>query len=100
MKFYFFKLQHYFFSIFIYLSYISILISILGLSDKGTIYMNIIEYYMKMYISIFLIIRFNPFTKIEFNELDRKVVFTSGMFLFTTTTIAQLGQQYIKRIFM
>jgi hypothetical protein len=54
---------------------------------------------MKFYVSIFLIIRFNPFTKNEFNDLDRRFAFTSGMFIFTTSAIAQLGEKYIKSFF-
>jgi hypothetical protein len=54
---------------------------------------------MKIYVSIFLIIRFNPFTQYEFNDLDRRFAFTSGMLILSTSAIAQLGEKYAKLLF-
>jgi hypothetical protein len=54
---------------------------------------------MKIYVSIFLIIRFNPFTKNEFNDLDRKFAFTSGMLILSTSAIAQIAEKYGKMFF-
>jgi hypothetical protein len=45
---------------------------------------------MQMYISGFLLLRFNPFRKVEFTELDRKIVFSAAIFIFTTTAINSL----------
>ena len=95
----FFHLHNVLITLFVYITYILILISILGLSDKGNEYLTIMDSYMKIYVSIFLIIRFNPFTKNEFNDLDRKFAFTSGMFILTTSAIAQYGQKYITSFF-
>jgi hypothetical protein len=96
MKQTFFQLHNLLLTLFIYITYSLILISILGLSDKGSEYLNTLDTYMKIYVSIFLIIRFNPFTKNEFNDLDRRFAFTSGMFILTTSAIAQVGKKYIK----
>jgi len=45
-----------------------------------------------------LIIRFNPFQKIEFTDLDRKVAFSSGLFLLSTTIINQILITYLTNI--
>ena len=50
-----------------------------------------------MYISGFLLLRFNPFRKVEFTELDRKIVFSSAIFIFTTTAINSLLIAYLKK---
>lgn len=99
MKQKYYDLHNFLLTLFIFMTYSLILISILGLSDKGNQYLNTLDTYMKFYVSIFLIIRFNPFTRNKFNDLDRRFAFTSGMFILTTSTIAQLGEKYIKSLF-
>ena len=88
-----FDLQHMFFTIFILISYVLIFAIYLGHSSSAGSYLYIIDYYMRIYICLFLIWRFNPFQKIEFTELDRKIVFSAGLFILTTTAL----NQYITR---
>jgi hypothetical protein len=38
------------------------------------------------------------FRKIKFTELDRKIVFSAGVFLFTTTALNQVLTQYLDPI--
>ena len=64
--------------------YISILT---GISIGAPKYLEMFDYYVKIYVSLFLLFRFNPFTKIKFTELDRKIAFSAGIFLFTTTSL-------------
>ena len=58
-----------------------------GILSQEPKYFKIIHEYLPIYISIFLIIRFNPFRRIKFTELDRKIVFSAGIFIITTTLI-------------
>ena len=95
----FFYLHNILITLFVYITYSVLLIYTLGFFDKGREYLNILNSYMKIYVSIFLIIRFNPFTKNEFNDLDRRFVFTSGMLILSTSAIAQLGEKYGKLLF-
>jgi hypothetical protein len=95
----FFYLHTLVITLFIFLTYSILLIYTLGLFDKGKEYLTILDSYMKIYVSIFLIIRFNPFTKNEFNDLDRKFAFTSGMLILSTSAIAQFGEKYGKMLF-
>jgi len=83
-------IQERFFNIFIYTSYTLIFISFLGLSDAAPKYLSGLDYYVRIYICLFLIWRFNPFRKIvEFTNLDRKIAFSAGLFIFTTTVLKQ-----------
>ncbi len=48
--------------------------------------------FMTYYISLFLIIRFNPFSKNKFTDFDKKIAFTAGLFLITTTALGQYSK--------
>jgi len=77
------------FDIVVYITYFLIILAALGISQYAPTYLNDLDYYVKIYVSLFLIIRFNPFIRLKFTELDRKITFTSGLFLITTTAISQ-----------
>lgn len=81
------KIQEHFFNVFIFISYTVIILSALGLSLRAPLYLDELEYYIRIYICIFLIWRFNPFRKIKFTDLDRKIAFSAGLFILTTTAI-------------
>lgn len=76
------------FDIFIYVSYFLIIVSSLGLSETAPKYLNSLDYYVRIYICLFLIWRFNPFrTSYEFTNLDRKIAFSAGLFILTTSAL-------------
>ena len=69
----------------IYILYFAIA---LGLSATAPKYLSFLDYYVKIYVSLFLIWRFNPFRKIHtFTNLDRKIAFSAGLFIITTTAL-------------
>lgn len=81
------------FVILTYVSYIGIAIGIQILSPEN---IDTLDYYAKVYVCLFLLYRFNPFRTIEFNELDRKIAFSAGVFLLATTFINDVIQKYTK----
>jgi hypothetical protein len=83
-----YKFQNTIFNICIITTYFLLALFISGYKD-AKIYLENINYYIKIYISVFLIYRFNPFKQIKFNELDRKIVYSAGLMLFATTAINQ-----------
>ena len=86
------------FILIIFTFYILYAVSILGLSRNAPQYIEILDTYVKIYICIFLIYRFNPLrTKIEFTELDRKIVFSAGLFILTTTAISKVASYYLDK---
>lgn len=92
-------LQEKAFTIFIYVSYILIIISSLGLSQTAPKYLNVMDYYVRIYICLFLIWRFNPLRKIrEFTVLDRKIAFSAGVFILTTTYLNEYLEEFRLRI--
>jgi hypothetical protein len=82
-----YNFQYLAFNTFILSSYILIFLATLGLSSNAIQYLNVMDYYIRIYICLFLIYRFNPFRKIEFNDLDRQIAFSSGLFLLTTSAL-------------
>lgn len=76
------------FDIFIIVSYILIFASFFGFSSSAPQYLDNLDYYIRIYICLFLLWRFNPFRKIDsFTNLDRKIVFSAGLFILTTTAL-------------
>jgi len=59
-------------------------------------YIDVLNFYFRMYVCIFLIVRFHPFRKYHsFSEFDRQVVFTSALLIFTTIGVTKI-RDYIK----
>ena len=86
--------QSNFFNIFIYITYALLFISALGISQTAPKYLDSMEYYVRIYICLFLMWRFNPLReKVEFTELDRKIAFSAGAFILTTTALNQYLEQ-------
>ena len=67
------------------------------MSTNAPAYLESLDSFVRIYISLFLLIRFNPFQKIVFTDLDRKIGFSAGLFLFTTTTINHVMITYFDK---
>lgn len=86
------------FTVVIYVTWILYIVIALNLSVSAPEYLIYLQSLMKIYISLFLIYRFNPFRKVKFTELDSKIAFSSGLFLLGTTAINNILQNYILNI--
>lgn len=85
-----YRLQEILFNIFIVVTYLLIIISSFGLSDSAQTYLKLLDYYIRIYVCLFLMWRFNPFRSYyEFTNLDRKVAFSAGLLILTTTALNQ-----------
>ena len=68
--------------------YLLIVISALGFSTDAQKYVEQLDYYIKIYVCLFLMWRFNPLrSQYEFTNLDAKIAFTAGFFILTTTAL-------------
>jgi hypothetical protein len=83
------------YNIIAYVSFILYILISLGISANAPQYLDTLQYYIKIYISLFLIIRFNPFRTVKFTELDTKIAFSAGLFLLATTAINNVLQKYL-----
>ena len=81
------------FDFIIKLAFILLLVTLFGFSQKAPEYLTTIDYYLKIYICLFLIWRFNPFrSKFHFTSLDAKISFNAGLFILATTAL----NEYVK----
>ena len=90
-----YKFQDFGFNIFIITTYSLYILFAVGIFKSAPQYLETLDYYVKIYISLFLLWRFNPFRTINFTELDRKISFSAGVFLFTTSAINQILVKYL-----
>jgi len=86
------------FSLVIYLTWFLYIIILLGLSEKAPQYLDELEFYVKIYVGVFLLIRFNPFWRAKFTELDSKIAFSAAFFLLATTAIDGIVTKYLDYI--
>lgn len=81
-----------------YMNYLLYFIVAFGLSTTAPQYLSTLDYFIKLYVSLFLIYRFNPFRKVVFTDLDRKIAFSAGIFVFATTAINKILVSYLEGI--
>ena len=90
------KVQEHIFDFTFVIIYILYFLIALGLSATAPKYLSFLDYYVKIYVSLFLIWRFNPFRNVKFRSLDKKIAFNAGLFvLFATTSINQVLIGYL-----
>ena len=70
---------------FVYLLYILSFFT----NDKYENYINNIRLYLKYYIIIFLIVKFNPLYKSKCTSFDKFIIFQAAIFLLLTTNIVK-----------
>ena len=67
----------------------------LGVLSKKPEVLDKIDYAVNVFISVFLVWRFNPLFPAKFTEFDRKVVFSAGTLLFTITIVDIFLKTYV-----
>jgi len=81
-------------------SIIFFILSIIGISYDHFKYIPTLQFILKLYVSIILIIHFNPYTEYKKSDVqqrfDRKLAFTAGIFLLLTTSFINSLEYYIK----
>ncbi len=72
-------------------------LTMIGVSNIAPEYLNIVQMTMQIYVGLFLIYRFNPLSNQTkgFSELDRKIAYTAGIFVITTTSLAAYLKSFV-----
>ena len=92
------KIQANMLSFIIMITWILYIIIALGLSVRAPNYLDTLQYYTKIYVSLFLIWRFNPFRRVKFTFLDARIGFSAGVFLLMTTFIGSFLNTYLSQV--
>lgn len=83
----------------LYFSWILYVIVLLGVTTKAPDYLSTLQNFLKIYIALFLIIKFNIYnTHEQMSKFDKRVAFSAGVFLLLTTTITNIVEKYISDI--
>jgi hypothetical protein len=81
---------------FIHVTYAVVLV---GFVETEPSYLVDIEYYVKVYATIFLIWRFNPYSQNRhLTEIDRRIVFSVALFVLTTSVLKHVIEKYRPQI--
>ena len=89
------KIQHNVLDFVTYITYFLYISVAFGISATAPKYLDDLLFYTKMYVSLFLIYRFNPFRRIKFTSLDAKIGYNAGIFLLATTIINSVLVTYV-----
>lgn len=92
------RFQNKIYDIVVYITWFLYIIIALGLSANAPQYLDALQNFIKLYVSLFLIYRFNPFRRVKFTGLDAKIAFSAGVFLLTTTVINNILQNYLSEL--
>lgn len=84
----------------IYGSYILYVLILFGVTNYAPSYLEWLKNAIKIYISVLLIWRFNPFLTNSkesgyLSTFDRKIVFSAGVFLLLTTSVTSIIQHFL-----
>lgn len=83
----------------VFLLHLTYAIVLVGLVETEPAYLTTVEYYVKVYVSIFLIWRFNPYSHTgKFTEIDRRIVYSAALFILTTSVLKHVIDQYRPQI--
>jgi hypothetical protein len=93
------KFQERIFDLVLFMSYFLYIVIALGLSASAPSYLSTLDYYVRIYVALFLILRFNPFRNVEFTVLDKKIAFSAGIFVLATTALNQVLENFKLKIF-
>ncbi len=69
--------------------------TLVGLSIIPSKYIILLDIFLRTSISLLLMYRFAPFNQNKFNNIDKQIVFSSAMFLFSTTALNKFIREKI-----
>tara|TARA_Y100000389_G_scaffold204645_1_gene258556 strand:+ start:6336 stop:6653 length:318 start_codon:yes stop_codon:yes gene_type:complete len=90
------------------LTYVLYIFALFSISSYAPKYLDMLKTFLKYYISILLIILFNPITgKKQFGDFERRIAYSAGIFLLLSSallgsiesTIQQESKEFINYIF-
>lgn len=82
--------------LFISFTYIFYIGAVIGVAIINPAWYRHLDMFMKLYIGLFLVVRFNPFrSNIHFTELDRQISFNAGIFVLSMFLINSIFTSYM-----
>lgn len=93
------KILENFYYTLLYIFYILYFLVILNLAyfQYLTAYLPVIQSALKYFVILFLMVRFNPYSHEKFTDFDKNIVFSSSLFLLSTTAITDALLSYFNK---
>ena len=83
----------------LYLSFVLTVFAILGISRVAPVYLTYVRTFLQVFIGLILVYFYNPLTndmkERKFTDFDRRLIFSSGMFLLFTSVLVWFIIDYI-----
>ena len=94
-----YNLEYYFIRYFFYLVQFTFILFMVGILQEKSVHLLEFNFIVKALLGLFLMYRFNRYrtVKITFTELDRKVIYSSGLYIIVLS-FADLLDKYTKII--
>ena len=90
------KFQDQIFNVVLIFTGVFYITTLLGTNLISPVLFMRVDYYIKLYVATFLIVRYNPiYRPLRYTELDRKVSFHAGVFILFTMLIKRILIDYI-----
>jgi hypothetical protein len=89
MNYFLHSMQNVLFDIAIFTWYTLFVLTYFDMFKNANYYLDILNTVLKLYISVFLLWRFNNFRNVEFTNLDKKVIFNGALYLFMSTLLVK-----------
>lgn len=88
-----------FYYILLYAFYVLYILVILNLAyfKSVTTYLPSIQSALKYFVILFLMIRFNPYSNEKITDFDKKIIFSSSLFLLSTTAVTDALLSYFNK---
>jgi hypothetical protein len=91
------KIQDRTLDIILFVTYFLYFLLVLGVYFISPQYINLLHNIVKIYICFFLIYRFNPWRITKCNHLDKRIAFSAGFFLLSTTIFENILAYFISK---
>jgi hypothetical protein len=89
------KIQNKTLDIILFVTYFLYFLLAIGVYFISPQYINLLHNIVKIYICFFLIYRFNPLRITKCNHLDKRIAFSAGFFLLSTTIFENILKYFI-----
>lgn len=84
------SMQNILFDIALIIWFVLLMLTYFHVFKSAPYYLDLINTVIKIYISLFLLWRFNDFRKVEFTNLDKKIIFNGALYLFFSTVLVKI----------
>jgi hypothetical protein len=84
------SMQNILFDIALIIWFVLLILTYFQVVESAPYYLDLINTVIKIYISLFLLWRFNDFRKVEFTNLDKKIIFNGALYLFFSTVLVKI----------